>query len=120
MKGNIVIVRSSGETTKIELPGEPTLDALKNAIGGGHLELVPGFTTIKIDGVEHQCAAFCDEEGKLEHRKLPVNNSATMHWNRALRRSGGGGLLGKDGLPIDVLVGDIAIVFGDQEFMAAL
>jgi hypothetical protein len=91
---------------------EPSLDQLKAGVGGGYLELVPGFTTIPWGGIVMDCCAFCDEQGKL--KGLPHNQIATDLWYHAVQRQGGALP------PADVLIGPIAVLFGDREFMAAL
>jgi hypothetical protein len=106
----------------------PTLDDLKDGIGGGFLELVPGFHSIEHDGELHRCMAFVDEEGKLDYRTSGVkkngpdqtNNFASVLWDKALRRKGHPGLIGPDGRAVDWLVGQIAVVYGDDEFMGSL
>lgn len=89
------------------------LGELKDAIGGGLLEMVPGFTSIAYDGEIHRCVAFCDEEGKLERGRPPMalNVEATRQW---LAR------LPPDLKTRDYLVGQVAVVFGDDEFMEEL
>lgn len=120
MKGSIITIKPHSGSGQLATPvaGPPTLQLLKAAIGGGYLEAVPGFDTIEHAGELHRCVAFCDEEGKLN--SLPINNWATMLWDKAMRRAGGPGLLQRDGTAADVLVGQIAIVIGDDEFMEAL
>jgi hypothetical protein len=122
MKGGIISIAPYNRPTDLTftpVEGEPKLELLKNAIGGGYIELVPGFDTIEQKpGEVVKCVAFCDEEGKLNG--LPANTYATILWDKALRRHGGPGLLQRDGTAVDVLVGPIAIVIGDDEFMEAL
>ena len=59
-----------------------------------------------------RCVAFCDENGKLTG--LPMNMPATKLWDNAMRKAVG------CGASPDFLVGDIAVVFGDEAFMEAL
>lgn len=118
MKGTMLIFRPyepHPQVTEFQRP--PTLEELKTAIGGGYLELVPSFRSIPYGGVVMDCIAFCDEDGK--RKQLDVNNMATIAWDAALRRNGAG-LLRPDGRPVDWLVGQVAILFGDKEFMEAL
>jgi hypothetical protein len=118
MKGTMIIFHPyKRQPQVIEFTREPTVAELKAGIGGGYLELVPGFRTIVYGNVVMDCVAFCDEDGK--GRGLDVNNVATIAWDAALRRNGIG-LLRPDGRPIDWLVGQVAVVFGDKEFMKAL
>jgi hypothetical protein len=88
------------------------LEQLKAGIGGGYLELVPGFTSIGVAGVVMDCVAFCDEDGK--RKQLPVNRVATGFWQVALERKGV--RLSKP----DQLCGDVVVIFGDKEFMRCL
>jgi hypothetical protein len=113
MKGTILQYQADKpKPTVIEIDGPPTLDALKSAIGGGWLEIVPYFKTIEHGRKLRQCVAFCDENGKL--RDLDFNPVATFLWDKAMRLDTG------VGCNPDYLVGTIAVVFGDREFMEAL
>lgn len=97
----------------------PDLDYIKGVIGGW-LEYVSGFNTIEIEDDVFHCVAYCNEEGKLQGQD--INVAATHAWDKALRRGDmhPNGILGSDGNPIDVLVGSVIVLFGDEEFMAAL
>jgi hypothetical protein len=117
-KGTIVQLNPDGSRNEIAIDGPPTLDKLKDAIGGGYMELVPLFNSIEHGGAVVPCVAFCDEDGKLKH--MPLNRPATALWQQALLRAGHPGLITPDGKVADVLVGTIAVVFGDKRFMAAL
>ena len=111
MKGTMLIYRpgsQSGERREFDHP--PELEELQAALDGGYLESVPYFQSIDVDGTRHTCWALCDEEGKLKH--LDINLHATMLWEQSLRRLG----THVD----DVLVGPVAVLFGDDEFMEAL
>jgi hypothetical protein len=111
-------------TSKItEFTKNPDSDVFHKAVGG-YLELVPYFDTIHWDGELHQCVAFCDEEGKIKGKEF--NITATLLWKLALERSGKwvgiestGNFLEVRPMP-DYLVGDIAVVWGDKEFMDEL
>jgi hypothetical protein len=126
MKGTMLIFRPHEPMPEQkDYASSPTLDELKTAIGGGWIELVPGFNSIAIgvrgaqSGVILDCVAFCDEEGKLKH--LPPNDIATVTWDQALRRKGGPGLLdAASGMPVDRLCGTVIVLFGDRGFMASL
>ena len=118
MRGTILTFKPEAvrpETRELDRP--VTLEELKEAIGGGYLEAVPQFTTIIFGGTVLNCVAFCDEDGKRQN--LPTNDVATHLWALALKRRGVE-LRGPDGVPRDWLVGSIAVVFGDREFMAEL
>jgi hypothetical protein len=124
MKGRMYVIRPNESTDVTGWHEPPNLKVLQQAVGG-YIETVPWLTTVWAgeDGKFVSCIAYCNEEGKLE--RLPYNAQATLVWDRALRRmedSEGkpvypNGLTGKDGMPTDVLVGPIAILVGDAEFM---
>lgn len=107
MQGTILKIKADGTIHPSSVNGPPKLELLKEAIGGGWLEAVPYFNKIVYDGKLVTCIVFCDEEGKL--KEFPLNTLATNLWYVSMGQS----------VP-DVLVGDIAIVFGDKEFMLAL
>ena len=75
-------------------------------VAGGYIQMVPQFGMYQ----GRKCVVFCDEEGKL--KGYPPNNRATELWAQSLGiqpfRLG------------DHLVGDIAILLGDDEFLASL
>jgi hypothetical protein len=123
MTGDLLIVTPNGPGERRHFTGPLDLSVLKGAVGG-HIEVVPYFNTIEIDGGLRDCVAFCNEDGK-GHLALPANKPATVMWQHALQRrkveprtllrsaAQGGGLA-------DYLVGNIAIVWGDKHFMASL
>lgn len=94
------------------------LAKMKAGIGGGWLEKVPGFNSIKIGKETHDCVALCDEDGK--RKQMPFNQTATVMWQEALLAQGHPGLCTPDGALADYLVGPIVILYGDQEFMEVL
>ena len=71
--------------------------------------LVPGFDTIEHEGKVVPCAV----------KGQRINHDATILWDAALLRAGYPGLLKPDGRMADILFGQVAVVFGDAEFMAA-
>ena len=117
MRGSIITIPPSGEPVLREYDRPVELHELKAAIGGGYLEVVPYFNSISYGGTVMDCVAFCDEDGKRGH--LPLNEPATKAWERALVRRGMA-LRTPQGEFKDWLVGSIAVVFGDREFMAEL
>jgi hypothetical protein len=118
MKGTIITVPCSGaRVVATPVNGRPTLDGLRTAIGGGKLEIVPGLNTIDYSGSVVPCLAFCDKDSKLKNQ--PINRDATILWDAALLRGGYPGLLKPGGEIADMLRGDVAVVFGDEQFMAA-
>jgi hypothetical protein len=118
MKGTIITYPChGGRVTTTPINGPATLDRLKAAVGAGEVEVVPGFDTIDYAGKVVPCVAFWDKESKLKGQ--PINRHATILWDAALLRAGYPGLLKPDGQIADLLFGQVAIAFGDAEFMAA-
>ncbi len=106
MKGTVLVVHVNGHEDRHEFDAPVTLDWLQHPQAiNGYIEIVPYFNiwVDDVSGKGKECVVFCDEEGKL--KGLPVNAKATAYW--AARGD-------------DKLVGPIAIVFGDAEFMEAL
>ena len=106
----MVTILTSGATRITALDRSPDFTQIKDEIGGGFLEPVPFFDTVMIKGEVRRCVAFCDEDGKLKN--LDFNPGATLLWKSAQVRSRRG--------VNDVLVGPVAIVFGDDELLEAL
>jgi hypothetical protein len=109
MNGKLIIIRPSGSPEVRDLHAEPTLEVMREIVGG-YLEIVPFFTTIEIGGAVRACLALCNEEGKLE--RLPFNRRATLIWDSAMRRAGLGTC------SPDYLVGSIAVIVGDDVLRA--
>jgi hypothetical protein len=121
MRGTMLIFSPHEKRARvIAFEREPTLEEVREAIGGGFIEKVPGFNTIAYQGVVMDCVALCDEHGKI--KQLETNNWATLAWDQALRRApeGGGGLVTSTGRVIDYLCGTVLVLFGDREFREAL
>jgi Domain of unknown function (DUF3846) len=111
-----MIILSVGAEETIRQAPLATADAgqlqqLQEAVGG-YIELVPGFTSIDVNGETVACLAFCNEHGKINN--LPVNYRATKLWDQALRRDSGRGLSLPAGGIADYLVGSIVIVHGEE------
>ena len=128
MQGTALIIRAYEglPLSTMEFSEPPTLQFLQNAVNG-YLEVVPGFDTLarrhfddeaansfRRYGDVARCVAFCNEESKL--RNLQYNGRATELWQLALRRA----RPRSTQLFFDYLVGDVVILTGDDEFMAAL
>lgn len=116
MIGTMVVVTPANQRVQ-DFNRAIALEDLTEAVGG-HIEVVPHFNTFGYRGTVMKCVAFCNEEGKLNG--LPVNPLANVLWERALNRAGNSLYPPAGKVPADVLVGDIAIVFGDREFMETL
>jgi hypothetical protein len=120
MKGTMLIIPPGDidvrpEVRRFDRP--PSLDELTSAVGG-YLEAVPWFTTVAFAGTVFNCVAFCNEHGKINH--LPLNEGATMQWQRALKRHGQSLHDDRNQAPKDWLVGPVVVLFGDREFMESL
>lgn len=110
MKLVLVTVRADGTVGEQQIDPRDCLPQLQDAVGG-YLEVVPYLKLFDHGGATHSCVAFCDEEGKLKGK--PVNRQASDIWDRQLAEKG----VRRN---IDVLVGDIAFVFGDPALMKLL
>lgn len=106
MKGAVLAINADGTTDLTRLDDPVVLPHLRRIVGG-HIEGVPMFDSVPVGGRVRRCVAFCNEEGKL--KGLPVNIAATRLWWHAVGRD-----------PGDMLVGNVAVVWGDEEFMGEL
>lgn len=89
-------------TNTITDPPGRLLPLLQKAVGG-YIEVIPGFVKFR----DEECVAFCNEEGKLNG--LPYNDVATMLWH------------GQFSFPVnDILVGNVIVITGDEEFLNGL
>lgn len=100
MRGMLCTIPLFGEPTYRRCSEPPTLEELQ-AIVGGYIEVVPGFLTYNGE----LCIAYCDEEGSLKNKAR--NERASALWREQTKRTGS-------------LRGDVAILYGDDEFMEAL
>ena len=107
MRGTMVVIATNGDTNATVYDRALELEDLSKAVGG-YIEIVPRFTSFSWHGSAERCVAFCNEEGKLNG--LELNQVATLLWHSALGRRSVN----------DVLVGPVAIVFGDTSFMEEL
>jgi hypothetical protein len=115
MRGTMITIRPDGSTSLMPVTKSPDLETLKDGIGGGYLEAVPGFTKFPFEnGKLAPCVVFCDEDGK--RKQMPVNAEATAMWYAALALHGDPLRPGWH----DVLVGPVVILTGDEAFMRSL
>jgi len=128
MNGTALIYRAGPDLPAPEtftFIAAPSLDFLQKAVGG-YIERVPLFNRILIDRKVTYCVVYCNEESKL--KRQPVNRNATRLWDYALRHLSHPdgtpqfptGLLKPSGEVSDMLVGDIVVLYGDDEFMEAV
>jgi hypothetical protein len=85
---------------------EPRLDEVERAIGG-RPETVAGFLSIEHGGVMHRCVALADRDAKAKN--APLNVTATLLWDSALRKDFGITLLRAEGR-VDALFGTVAVL----------
>ena len=108
MQGFTLVIDPDGSKTIKEYRGPIPLDDLKAGVGDGFIEHVPYFSSFNWHGDPVPCAAFCNEMGKLHG--MAYNAVATEAWHETAPHMRG----------VDILVGPIVIVFGDEAFMRAL
>jgi hypothetical protein len=115
MQGTLYILYASPSATarKVQLDRPVTQEEIQDAVGGS-IGFITNFDTISQDGKVSLCYAFCDEEARSRNR--PLNRVATTLWSQALVRRFG---CGQAELP-EVLLGSVALITGDSEFMEAL
>jgi hypothetical protein len=95
------------EPRVLEFDAKPSIGEVER-VGDGALEQVPGFFSIDHGGAVHRCAAFA-----LRNREdQPLNVSATIAWDSALRRDMGIGLMRRNGTRADQLAGPVVVFFG--------
>jgi hypothetical protein len=119
MNGTMLVIPPDGPVHTVDFTAPIDLPSLKKAVGG-YIEVVPYFHTIAVNGALQRCVAFRNEDGK--RKKLPLNELACAHWDAALRRRPefNGVPLGRRPSSPDYLVGPVAVVYGDDEWMAEL
>lgn len=109
MQGTMLIYRPElpAAVHAAYLVASPGLDALQEAVGG-NIELVPCWSAT---ATGHPCVAFCNEDGR--RLDLPFNRAATDAWGVAFHLQ-----TGRD--PGEVLLGNVVLLTGDDEFMRSL
>src|SRR5262245_29588542 len=108
MKGWVEFLRVDHEPKTFAMQRPLTLERASMLVGGP-IEVVPRWDHVEHDGQRYAAVALCHEEGKLEG--LPLNVTATQRWANVL------GMRVSDLARIDVLSGNVVVVFGDDEFM---
>lgn len=107
MKGTIAgIDCMTGQILTMDTTDPNVIDYVEQIVKGS-AEVIDGFDRFMPPWLRgyQKCIAFRNNAGK--ERGLKVNAIANAHWLAALK--------GKP--PHDVLVGNIAIVYGDDEFL---
>jgi hypothetical protein len=121
MKGKMLIYRPGDppERTVTEYTAPIPLADLQAAVGG-FIEAVPYWDRFEVDGEVVRAVIWCNEEGKLTG--LPRNVYMTDLWEKHLQTQGMSRFRssGDPRTEADFLVGSIAVVTGDDEFMDEL
>jgi hypothetical protein len=117
MKGRLTLIAPDAPEPQItDYSSEIPLGELQRLVGG-YIELVPFWITAKVGrdiATRVPARVFCNEDGK--RLQLPRNHFADALWVEAIAAD-----FGHRGTPRgDFLVGPVAIVTGDAEFMEAL
>jgi len=109
VNGTLLVYRPRRRTPEMaDFAVEPWRADIERAVGG-RLETVPGFLSIEHLGIVRRCVAFADAEAKA--KKAPLNVTATLLWDSALRRDFATSLLRPDGARKDALFGTVAALF---------
>ena len=90
---------------------EPSLTEIERVIAG-RPQPVAGFLSIEHRGVVRRCVALADRDARAKN--APLNVSATLLWDAALRRDFGITLLRAEGRA-DALFGTVAVLFLHQD-----
>ena len=101
MQGKVIVITVDGLERVMEYSRALNVEDLQQAVAG-YFRTVPFFEHYKGE----PCVVMCNEEG--ERHNLPMNFKASKHW------------FAQQALFSTMLVGDVAVVQGDDEFMAAL
>ncbi|MET4190749.1 MULTISPECIES: hypothetical protein [unclassified Bradyrhizobium] len=113
MRGTITVIHPDGTVESKVLDHAAKLDDLKSAIGGGYMEKIPRFTKFKTDTGVVDCIALCDEDGS--RKNMSPNRTATLAWSASLAATDPA-----QPVVLNTLVGPVAILYGDKEWMKAL
>ena len=111
----MIVLGTDGSIQRRELTGAAGLLPQLRKEVGGYIEVVPYFSTYLDEGEQKPCIALCNEDGKLNG--LAPNALATALWHAQLRQEppalGMPMAMGQ----LDVLVGNVIVIIGDDEFM---
>lgn len=120
MKGTSIIidpVQGPLENSRTEWDKPIPLKVLQSAVGG-FIEPIPLFSCMNTPEGEQKVKAFCDEEGKL--KQLRFNEPAQGIWVASIANENNIDYEEAALSATDYLVGPVIVVWGDDEFMAAL
>lgn len=63
------MIAPDGAETLQDVEGGPTLEMLQSSIGGGHIEVVPYFSTVRHDNEIHRCHTRAASSRGLPNRR---------------------------------------------------
>jgi hypothetical protein len=106
----MLIYTTEGSTIVRPLTAMPDADTLREAVGGYEIGLIKDWVSMEYGGKRYACVAFLPIGGAS--RGLPINERATLEWQRNLRRS-----FGVEAANDHSLVGQIVVIFGDNQLM---
>lgn len=107
-KGTLLLYRPGERQPDVrDFAREPSLEEVERVIGG-RPETVAGFLSIEHGGIVHRCVALADRDARAKN--APLNVSATLLWDSALRRDFGITLMRAQGRA-DALFGSVAVLF---------
>jgi hypothetical protein len=109
VNGTLLVYRPRRRTPDMaDFAVEPSRAELERTVGGP-LETVAGFLSVEYLGIVRRCVAFADADAKV--KKAPLNVTATLLWDSALRRDFATSLLRPNGARKDALFGTVAVLF---------
>jgi len=114
--GTLLLYRPGAREPHVrDFAREPSLAEVERAIGG-RPETVAGFLSIEHRGVVRRCVALAGRDARAKN--APLNVTATLLWDSALRRDFGITLLRAEGRA-DALFGTVAVLFVHDEARAS-
>ncbi|MBV8752090.1 MAG: hypothetical protein JO328_04440 [Hyphomicrobiales bacterium] len=113
VKGTLLLYRPGKREPEVsDFALEPSREEVERAIGG-RFDMIAGFLSIEHCGIVRRCVAVAD--GDARAKNAPLNVTATLLWDAALRRDFGITLVRADGPRADALFGSIAVLFLHNE-----
>jgi len=115
VKGTLLLYRPGVRQPDVsDFAIEPALEEVERTIGG-RPETVAGFLSVEHQGIVRRCVALADRDARA--RNAPLNVTATLLWDGALRRDFGITLLRAQGRA-DALFGIVAVLFAQADARA--
>src|SRR6476661_5855998 len=116
MRGTLMTLPSRGPRVEIPLRTDARPGEGRSGRRSGR-----DCSRIRYDRARRHGRALCrvSRQRKQSQEPTPINRDATILWDAALVRAGYPGLLKPGGQIADYPCGQVAVVLGDAEFMAA-